>query len=110
MKPANHVFISRKEGDIEGSFVIDASLLVPEFRYSAISAQIDKTERNNIALWAQGGAVNVDIWLMPLNGCHSRAKIKLGAKSRITAKFVSLSIYFSPTQPKLILTTKAYSK
>jgi hypothetical protein len=91
IEPTNHLSISRKEGAIEGSFVIDASLFMPEFRYSALSANTDKVERNNIMLWSYGGAVNVDIWLMP-NERQTHAKIKLGAKDGLTARLVGIFI------------------
>jgi hypothetical protein len=71
---------------------------MPRYRYSVVSAQIDKAERNNIALWSHSGSLNVDIWLMPKERV-SYAKIKLGAKGRITARLVGILIYFLPQQP-----------
>jgi hypothetical protein len=91
IKPTNHLSISRKDGTIEGSFVIDTSLFMPEYRYSSISTKTDKAERNNLMLYAHGGAVNVDIWLMPKEP-QTYARIRVRAKDGITVKLVRILI------------------
>jgi hypothetical protein len=92
IKPTNHLSISRKEGDIEGSFLIDANLYMPRYRY-AVSSETDKAERNNIMLQSYGGAINVDIWLI-LQERQSYGKIKLRAKDAIAARIVSIFTRF----------------
>jgi len=91
IKPTNHLSISRKDGTIEGSFVIDTGLFMPEYRYSSILAKTDKAERNNLMLYAHGGAVNVDIWLMPKEP-QTYARIRVRAKDGITVKLVRILI------------------
>ena len=74
--PSNFVHISRRDGSIRGTYVIDTSLSIPEDLLSApqdaqargkvigdISGESDI--RPNLKLETKDGSINANVWLVP---------------------------------------------
>ncbi|KAJ7697251.1 hypothetical protein B0H17DRAFT_1052443 [Mycena rosella] len=87
VKPSNFLSLSRGNGSVKGSYVIDPRVIVPSLMLPPLTADETEATRRNVFLHTSNGSIDVDLWV--LGDADSKVKVNMLIKTSngsLTAK------------------------
>ncbi|KAJ7131563.1 hypothetical protein C8R43DRAFT_1024708 [Mycena crocata] len=88
VKPTNFLSMSRGNGAIKGTYVIDPRLTIPQSILPPLAADETEATRRNVFLHTSNGAIDVDVFV--IGGCDTKRRVDMLAKTSNGAVTVKL--------------------
>ncbi|KAJ7121438.1 hypothetical protein C8R44DRAFT_622750, partial [Mycena epipterygia] len=86
-KPTNFLSLSRGNGAIKGTYVIDPRLTIPPFLLPPLASDETESTRRNVHLHTSNGAIDVDLFVVGANDAKRRVDVLLkSSNGAITAR------------------------
>ncbi|KAF7289716.1 hypothetical protein MIND_01344800 [Mycena indigotica] len=83
VRPTNHFSLSKPDGRIRGSYVIDPSLKIPAQMLAPLEKDETEKTRRNLSLHTHDGSIDANVWVLSDDGadCKCRGRVRVNVRT-----------------------------